>query len=143
MPISEPCRYYIIITIHLYQENFLGTINQSTFWLWMIESKLAVSVNRLTSRFYFAIFLSYQWLVFYKNIGILNIETICLLIKTVKTHLCEKIIIKIIISLYFSVIIIIAKCSWKLDFVNCSDYLCMLHTTVSGIHICIIIYQIV
>ena len=41
----------------------------------------------------------------------LNIEKICLLIKAVKTHLFEKIIIKIILSLYFEVIIIIMKCS--------------------------------
>ena len=73
----------------------------------------------------------------------LNIERICLLIKAVKTHLCEKIIIKIIISLYLEVIIIITKCSRKLDFVNCSDYLFMLNTRLSGIHICIIIYKIV
>ena len=30
--ISEPCRYYIIITIQLYQDKFLGTVNQSIFW---------------------------------------------------------------------------------------------------------------
>ena len=81
--------------------------------------------------------------MFDKNIEMVNVETICLLIKAVKTHLCEKIIIKIIISLYLEVIIIITKCSRKLDFVNCSDYLFMLNTRLSGIHICIIIYKIV
>ena len=52
----------------------------------MIESKLALSVNRLTGRFYFAIFYILPMTMFYKNIEMLNIETICLLMKAVKTH---------------------------------------------------------